>query len=386
MIDKAAPEFLWTLFTQLRRRHFPLSPDDYEALRQALRAGFGWSSRDALRDLCCTLWAKSKEEQETVEALFDQFRITSWELPEIESSALSSSQIQPDKQGQQGRPAEETHEPILTTEAKGGLPPIFIDRDELPESHFVLVPQFPLTYREVAQAWRRMRQPVRQGPSVELDIESTIHRRCRQGVVSEVALIPRRTNTARLLLLIDCQGSMTPFFHFVKEVIAAIKQSGKLERAESYYFHDVPVEGTNKTVLVPLSDQLYPALDEVLHDIEPSTEGFLFDNPDLLSPQALSEVLKVYADGAAVVLISDAGAAKGQYDIYRLLDTVAFMKALKKHTTKYVWLNPLPRKYWNNSTAAQIARHAPMFPLDRPGMYQAVDVLRGQPHMIEKPI
>lgn len=82
MMDKPAPEFLWTLFKQLRRRHFPLGPDDYEALRQALRAGFGWSSREALRDLCCALWTKSKREKEILEALFDQFDVAVWQLSE----------------------------------------------------------------------------------------------------------------------------------------------------------------------------------------------------------------------------------------------------------------------------------------------------------------
>ena len=386
MIDKPAPEFLWTLFCQLRRRHFPLSPEDYDALRQALRAGFGWTSRETLRDLCCALWAKSKPEQETVAALFDQLRITSWELPELEVSPVSSARLQPEQRAPQARPAEEIHEPIVTQQAKGGLPPIFIAREELPESHFVLTPVFPLTYRETAQAWRRMRQPVRQGPAIELDLEATIQRRCRQGAVAEVALRPRRTNRARLLLLVDSQGSMTPFQPVVTEVVAAIQESGRLERAEAYYFHDTPVEGAHKAVLAPLSAQLYPALDAVLPEIAPSTAGFLFDSAELLAPQPVSAVLDAYAEGAAVVLISDAGAARRQYDIYRLLDTVAFLKALKTYTAKYVWLNPLPRERWQKSTAAQIARHVPMFALDRAGMYQAVNLLRGQPCIVEKPL
>lgn len=386
MLDTSAPEFLWTLFCRLRRRRFALSPQDYDALRQALRAGFGWDSREALRDLCCALWAKSQAEQDTLAALFDQFRITSWELPEIEGFPVSFAQDQTEQQAQPERPAQETHEAIVTQQAKGGLPQIDIDREDLPELHYVLTPIFALTYRETAQAWRRMRQPARQGPAVELDLEGTIQRRCQQGTVAEVALRPRRTNRARLLLLVDCQGSMTPFQPVVAEVVAAIQESGRLERAEAYYFHDVPVEGTNKGVLAPLADQLYPVLDAVLPDITPSTEGFLFDNADLLAPQPLSEVLDAHAEGAAVVLISDAGAAKGQYDIYRLLDTVAFVKAVKRYTTKYVWLNPLPPKRWRKSTAAQIARHVPMFALDRAGMYQAVNLLRGQPHVVEKPI
>ena len=48
MTETRAPDFLWTLFIQLRRRHFPLSPEDYDALRRALQAGFGWFSQEAL--------------------------------------------------------------------------------------------------------------------------------------------------------------------------------------------------------------------------------------------------------------------------------------------------------------------------------------------------
>ena len=86
------------------------------------------------------------------------------------------------------------------------------------------------------------------------------------------------------------------------------------------------------------------------------------------------------------MLLSDAGAARGHYDLLRLLDTVAFFKAVRAYSTQYVWLNPLPRRYWLRSTAAQIARHIPMFPMDRTGMYHAVNVLRGHTYRIERPI
>ena len=118
-----------------------------------------------------------------------------WDLPKLEKETPSAtSQEQPEMPKQ--KKASESHEQVVTTESKGGLPPIFIDKQDLPEAHFVLVPQFPLSYRQVAQAWRRMRQPVRQGAPVELDIDATIQRRCRQGVCSEIALMPRRVNTA----------------------------------------------------------------------------------------------------------------------------------------------------------------------------------------------
>src|ERR1700753_822367 len=79
---------VWDLFDKLRRRHrFPLSAADYDALRGALRAGFGWQSKRALCRLCCTLWAKSKREENVVVSLFEQLE---WQLFEqIESPAWS---------------------------------------------------------------------------------------------------------------------------------------------------------------------------------------------------------------------------------------------------------------------------------------------------------
>lgn|GEM_PF-5340450 len=77
------PEFLWKLFEGLRHRGFPLIPDDLEALRQSLQAGFGWSSQEALRELCKYLWAKSRQEQEILTVLFKQLALKEdepWQL------------------------------------------------------------------------------------------------------------------------------------------------------------------------------------------------------------------------------------------------------------------------------------------------------------------
>lgn len=428
MIYEPIPDFVRTLFKQLRRRGFALGLDDLAALRLALRAGFGWSSRQALRDLCAALWAKSRREKEILEALFDELNVTRWTLPrpgelaravpgskdrqvetpprelegqpvdtlelELESQPADSPEAivgsEPDTQGPMPSLPKPPERP-LATEAYGGLPPVSLDRFRLPAHPFVYVPQFHLTYRQVAQAWRRLRQPVREGPPTELDVEATVARRCRLGVASDVVLVPRRRNTARLLLLVDRQGSMTPFHKLVDEVCAAIQQAGNLEYVALYYFHDVPAEGADESILEALPERLFPSLDPVLPDIAPLTAGYVYSDPDMLLSQPLSDVLEAYAAGAAVVVASDAGAARGRYDILRLLDTVAFLKALRVYTQQVVWLNPLPtvyegRKYWANSTAAQIARHVPMFPLDHAGMYQAVNVLRGQPAAIERPL
>ncbi len=378
------PVFLWDLFQKLRRRGFPLTPDDYEALRQSLQAGFGWSSKEALRDLCNSLWAKSHQEQEILTALFNQLapKNEDWQLSlqaEKDFDATDSSK----KEQHQDVPEHQKHDEIVT-ESRSGLPPISLKDVQLSERRFIFVPQFPLTYREVAQTWRRLRRPVRVGPPTELDVESTIARRCQQGIAASVVLRPRRRNVARLLMLVDRQGSMTPFHRFCEEVCRAIQQAGRLEETAIYYFHNVPAEGADEQVLE--GDKLFPVLDDILHRITPLKTGYLYEDSDLLSPILLEEVLQKYAADAFVVVISDAGAVRKYYNVTRLLDTISFIKALRAYTLNYVWLNPLPKSYWKDNTAAQIARHVPMFPLNREGIHQAVNVLRGHQYIIEKPV
>lgn len=403
MTYQQMPDFLWELFQQLRRYHFTLEPDDYEAMWLALRAGYGWTSREALRDLCCALWAKSKQEKEILEALFNQLDAPTWQLPELKAQVSPELDRQPGSIPQSGKeqatgdqkpeltleplhPETETPQTQPVIEMIAELPPIVLSNYRLPRHAPVLISQFPLTYREVAQSWRRLRQLDRVGPLVELDVVATVARRCQLGIVSDVVLAPRRRNTARLLVLIDRQGSMAPFHRFADYVCGAIQQTSRLKSVAVYYFHDVPAEGADETVLEALPRQLFPSLDVILPKIEPLSEGFLYSDTDLLSPQAIPEVLESYAHGAAVVLLGDAGAARRRYDLLRLLDSVAFLKALRAYTTRIAWLNPLPRAFWANSTAAQIARHVPMFPMDQPGMYQAVDVLRGRPAFVERPL
>jgi uncharacterized protein with von Willebrand factor type A (vWA) domain len=403
--------FLWLLFKHLRRQKFLLGPEEYHALRHTLAIGFGWGSRDALCNLCCVLWAKSPEEQQIVRSLFNNLAPPAQELeiPIVASEVVARSDVNakekqladeettfstatpiPEKSANESlsasaepRPEERNAEPAL--QRHSALPTITIEQP-LPEKRFLLKPEFPLGFREVAQAWRRLRQSVREGPATEIDLQATIKLRSYAAVASPVVLVPPRRNTARLLLLIDRQGSMAPFHRFVEQVCTAILKAGRLKHVEQYYFHDVPAAGADESVLANLDRQLFPSLDPVLARIQPLTSGYVYHDPALLHPHPLSTVLNDTTTSTAVVLISDGGAARQRYEVLRLLDTIASLKALRSRTTRIVWINPLPREHWQYSTAEQIARHIPMFALDKNGMYQAVDVLRGKPYLVEKPL
>lgn len=398
MTEPAEPYFfLWTLFQQLRRRGFAIGPAEYQAVRLALRAGFGWSSRHELREVCSALWATSVEERAVVAALFDQHVSSDWDLGEaprdgapdadgnvsLPDAHVHSAEALNAESGSAGQVPERT---VPGTAATGRLPPLALSEiPVLPYEH-VFLPQYPVSFRGVAQAWRRLRRPVREGPATELDVDGTVRRRCAQGVVSAPALRPPRRNRVRLLLLVDRQGSMAPFHSYVNEVTGAISQAGRLSEVGVFYFHDTPLEGADPSVLHPLDGQLFPSLDPVLGDVPALAEGTLMTDTELMSPVSAPDVFARHGRGAAVVIISDAGAARGRYDLLRLLDTVAFLKGAKEWARGLVWLNPLPVTAWPGSTAAELARHVPMFPMDQAGLYRAVNVLRGQPHTVERPL
>ena len=105
------------MFEQLRRRRLPLGIEDYVALRSALRAGFGLSSKDALSDLCVKLWAKSPQEGEVIQALFEQSGLDDWDVPK----AAAGTVVEPSPLGAGPVESQQTREPSLT--AKPQTPP-----------------------------------------------------------------------------------------------------------------------------------------------------------------------------------------------------------------------------------------------------------------------
>ena len=200
----------------------------------------------------------------------------------------------------------------------------------------------------MAEPWRHLQQLQRTGPPEELDLEGTIDDICRTGIFLHPTLQPRRRNQARLVLVIDRLGSMAPFGPLVDTLVESILRSGLLGGASLYYFHDCP-------------------------------QGFLSENPSLTDALPLEEILASQAKGNSVLLVSDAGAARGDYDEQRVEDTRAFIGALSSYTYLYAWLNPMPVPRWATSTAEDIANLVPMYHLDRDGLNDAVNILRGHP-------
>ena len=398
------PAFLMPVVAQLRRRRVQVGIADVHALRLALRAGFGLSSRAELRDLCVHLWAKSPAEADVVRAAFanlaDADLLADWSTADVAVPEPVRPDLQPElvpnDDDDKAAPAlADAVETGMEESAKAGAlshlnHDLDFDLDNLRtkavDRGLVLVPQYPLTAREVAQAWRHLRRPVRSGPAMELDVEATIAARARRGVATLPVLVPRRRNAVRLLMLIDRQGSMTPFHGYVDYVVGAIRHAARIDDVQAVYFHDLPGSLADKRALDEMPNPFRPDLDEVLSLIEPLRDGRVYDEPTLTAPRSLEDVLAGITATTAVLVVSDAGAARRQLDIVRLAGTIALVKALRTGSAEVAWLNPVPREQWAMTTAGQVARHVPMFPFTRQGLYQAVDALRGRPFLVERPV
>jgi uncharacterized protein len=226
--------------------------------------------------------------------------------------------------------------------------------EEIPQISFILSTEyFPVTERQMKQTWRYLRRPVREGTATELDVEATVNQIGRQGLLLEPVLLPRRVNRAEMLLLIDQDGSMVPFHALSRRLAETALRGGRLGSAGIYYFHNCPIDY--------LYRDSYHQEAALVNDI----------------------VTNICSERTAVLIFSDAGAARGGLNEERYDLTKQFLHKLKQRVRYIAWLNPMPEKRWFGTTAGEIACLVPMFEFSRRGLQDAIGVLRGRPTNIK---
>ncbi len=359
---------LLDLFNRLRDHGLPLGIEEYTSVLRALQAGFGAEDRRALAQLCCTLWTKSDEEVRLFHRLFEQMLAQPIARPREPASSEQPPQPPPEtplETPPSEKPPPETPLPASTPTAPTPPPTLTLEMDEpvqvvqavrrsgrddweMGRPRFsLLTDYFPVTRRQMKQSWRHLRRPVREGPPEELDVRATVEKAGREGMLLELVLVPRRSNRAELVLLIDQDGSMVPFHSLARQLVETVQRGGRLRQAGAYYFHDYP-------------------------------DGYLYRDPARLEAHPISKVLTAIGERTAVLIVSDAGAARGNFDSERIERTQAFIEQLKQYVRRYAWLNPMPNHRWPDTTAGEIARLVPMFELNRSGLEAGISALRGQ--------
>ncbi|WP_300451778.1 VWA domain-containing protein [Accumulibacter sp.] len=380
MSDSARlPPPLLGLFRELLANGVPLGVRDYLDALRALQLGFGrldlkQDGRQALRDLALALWARSDAEQRLIARWFDLVPAPGRALIDAIDEALArvsasgAGQSVGQRQGgtapaggKLAGPASPTAQPppdaapveescarvsFVGAHAGGGLPVPRLSVEPKIDEHYVLHPHTLVSLREMTVLWRRYRRSTRRGPRRELDLAATIRERCRRGRLLQPVCRARRANSARLLVLADTSASMDPWRPFLATLADSLRL-GRLASAELRYFSNLP-------------------------------RSQLFADVDLTDPQARDEVLRRHA-GAGLLVLSDAGSARGYLNRRRALQTAAFLAEAASLFPAIVWINPMPRTRWAGTTAALVAAGAnvSMLPLDAAHLLRAVDILRG---------
>ncbi|ERN41364.1 hypothetical protein KR51_00019310 [Rubidibacter lacunae KORDI 51-2] len=356
---------LYELFLQVREP-LGLRPDQYVALLEALELGFGCAggeNYDDLREVCRLLWAKTPADG----ALFDrEFSAYLARLPQegasVRSGKRDSSEFgekgdlppigplpKAPKRGTRASPSPK-QAPARVAAAYRGLPDPPLGLTES-QHGFVLVPsEFPFELRPARYRWRKLRRVARAGRSEEIDVVKAVQAVARERCCFELPYLPQRENRLELVFLEDREGSMMPFRTVADRLVETVERQ-QFEQVRLYYFRNCPRE--------------------VVYEKPKGTD------------EVPLEALRLGRRCSVVVVLSDAGAARGGYSPGRVDTTRTFLQSLRLRTWGVAWLNPMPRRRWTGTTAEAIAQvleevmGARMFELSEDGLMAALEWVRG---------
>lgn len=344
------------------RKDFQLGFGELEAALQAAQEDrFGCHNPKDLKAVLQLLWCHSVLEQDKFEqaweAVQDELATSANVIWETDDTPI------PNRPGADTPPKFQPPKPLPQPPIDGEVPtsrnqlsplplqaPPILQMDEA--NVWEARSYFPVDRRTLSYGWQYLRRMRTDGPMDVLDVEATVNQSARQGFFLAPVYQRREMNHARLMILIDQQGSMVPFHRYSRDMAQTAQAEDDLEEVGVYYFHNVPGE-------------------------------FVFEDEHLTQPQALARVFERCDRETSVLVISDAGAARGTRQMRRLRETIQFLAQLKLYTEWISWLNPMPKQRWWGTSAEMLAGLVAMEPMDQAGFEGAIDGLRGLPLPLE---
>lgn len=188
---------------------------------------------------------------------------------------------------------------------------------------------FSVTRRTMVKGWQFLRYKEKSIATRELDISATTFKIAQEGLfLSPVYKPGTRNREDTLIILADVRGSMTPFHELTNRLIATARQEGGHPRAPVFYFQNCPV-------------------------------GYVYRKSNLAEPVKIKEaMLKANRNVTIAIVISDAGAARGNTNAQRVNERTAqtkeFIHFLYSTCAHVIWLNPVPKHRWAQTAADRI--------------------------------
>jgi uncharacterized protein len=426
---------LLELFTRLRESGLPLGIRDYEAVLQALQAGYGLPDRPALARLCRTLWVRSIDERQLFDYYFEQL-IGSEMVSEIDNLVVTAIQKQQQRAIRVAISAalsvllvgvgialwtnNPSPTPKIIPTPKITPPPT--PRTSKENSQLLAIMFFLLFCLSGIWLFRILMQrrknsldpseisPVESSSKMNFELLPTMGDEVLTAqVVQQMTTIGyRRTRDAGSddYQPANQRQMKQSWRHLCQKVREGMATELDLERTvrqiacQRIFLEPFLVpKRVNLTELILLIDRdgsmvAFHALADWLIDtallggklgkveayyFHNCPVGYLYRDPVHSESEPLTEILtKLRRDRAVVLIFSDAGSARGGFNQDRVELTTIFLQQLQLQVRYVAWLNPLPKSRWAGTTAEKIGRVVPMFDITREGLDLAIDVLRGK--------
>lgn len=218
--------------------------------------------------------------------------------------------------------------------------------------------------RNFEVALRRLRQfsSRTEGPKDELDLDSTIDATCRNAGWLELVWRRPRSNTIKVILLMDSGGSMDRYMRICTRLFKAAHRATHFKDIKFYYFHNCIYENVYTT----------PAIDD----------------KDAVETEKLLASLN---SDHRLIIIGDASMAPGEFTepggaTFAYVEGITnipgeiWLKRLARRFPHSVWLNPISVSLWEKThgayTISLIRKIFPMFELTPKGLEQAIKKIK----------
>jgi len=210
-----------------------------------------------------------------------------------------------------------------------------------------------LDTRQMKVALSHLRSLLPIGPEERLNLGETIDATCKNAGELEFVWETKEKKAAKVILLMDAGGSMTPYSQLVELLFSAA--SGQISRFKHFYFHNCVYQ-------------------DLWRDIERGDATI--STADLLKSE--DPDYKLILVGDAEMAPSELTWRNGAIDYWYHNDTpgIVWLQRLRDKFRDSIWLNPLPRRSWDYVQTIRMVRDIfPMFELTLEGLDEGVKFL-----------
>jgi hypothetical protein len=206
----------------------------------------------------------------------------------------------------------------------------------------------PYTERPLQVYWRSLKNVVFEPDYEKIDINACVEYISEKGILSQLFYEKKLKNVTELVTIIDIEGSMR-IFRWLSNQLISIMSSELLN--EIYYCDNLPLP-------------------------------YLYKEKKLVNEIEWEKFYKSKLKNKYVIIISDAGAVKGNYNSSRIGATKVMLAQINQYAKNVVWLNPMPYYRWQTSSAVEISKYVQMYDTTYSGILNSVNYLKKNIHVI----